>query len=179
MRKSESQHTYIPDQYVKSAVWEPWSVQHSAHAQCSILLFWLLTLWVLKEASLTEHCREQQKNGTWGRRNGKNYYLFYIREGYKVRKAKKMTKILHLGFLIPPPPKCRKIQPIIFKLLASFWATLEKFIFSPWKSKKTIIKLIFSQNWSSEGGWGPPLTPLTKGKIFLCISGRIGPFYTL
>ena len=40
--------------------------------------------------------------------------------GIQSKKNKKMQKILHLGFLIPPPPKCRKIQPIFFKLLASF-----------------------------------------------------------
>ena len=32
--------------------------------------------------------------------------------------------------------------------------------------------------WSSDPP-DPPPWPLSKGKIFLCISGRIGPFYTL
>ena len=73
--------------------------------------------------------------------------------GIQSKKEKKMQKILHLGFLIPPP-ECRKIQPIFLKLLASFWATLEKFIFSPWKSPKKKLR-IFSENWSSEGAWPP------------------------
>ena len=75
------------------------------------------------------------------------YIRKVFREGYKVRKAKKMTKILHLGFLIPPP-KCRKIQPIFL----SFWHHSEqlwkKYYFFPLKKSKYFI---ISQNWSSEG----------------------------
>ena len=55
------------------------------------------------------------------------------------------------------------------KLLASFWATFEKFVFSPWKTQNT-----FHQFCSDEGG-----PPTKNRKNFLCISGRIGPFYTL
>ena len=55
------------------------------------------------------------------------------------------------------------------------WSIFEKKMIFPLEKLK--ILRIFPQ-------FGPqtPLTPpwpLTKGKIFLCISGRIGPFYTL
>ena len=63
-------------------------------------------------------------------------------------------------------------QPI----LSSCWHHEEQLwskLFFPLEKVKI---LIFSQNWSSEGGWGHPHPPSPKGKIFLCISGRIRPF---
>ena len=95
-----------------------------------------------------------------------------LRERYKVRKKKKMQKILHLGFETPPP-NAEKYN--LFFL--SFWHHSEQL----WKNSFFPLEKVQKKNQNIfrklvlRGG----LTPLTKGKIFLCISGRIGPFYTL
>ena len=76
-----------------------------------------------------------------------------VRERYKVRKKKKMQKILHLGFLIPPPPNAEKYN--LFFL--SFWHHSEqlwKNSFFPLEKVQKRLR-IFSENWSSEGAWPP------------------------
>ena len=73
-----------------------------------------------------------------------------------------MTKILHLGFLIPPPPNAEKYN--LFFL--SFWHHSEQLWKNSFFPLEKVKKLrIFSQNWSSEGEKGSPPS-LTKEESF-------------
>ena len=74
-----------------------------------------------------------------------------------------MQKILHLGFLIPPP-QMQKNTTYFFKLLASFWATLEKIIFSPWKTQKYLEN--FHKIGPQKGVEDPPWPPSQREKFF-------------